>query len=483
MPFNQVHLIDNLDAIFRERFPDATVQMNCTGVCKAISLCYINQLFYSADQGVSFLEMLQTLGLPRVEGQNIASIYLNSLYQETELLRIFMQDPEIESILPGLEDRLRKKHQQLALIENLFLLHAKDNLSDPNALYVAHIRDECYKITGLDDYVRCAFLVSSDSQIESFFTPGHEASPFVENGIYELSTHSHSMLVKVDKESCLELFDPNQGWLTEQEVKTFFKSNSNLSELSNFYKFNQDTYFMGVYALSPIETKNDPYHQPIAAVTEEQKNTVVAKIKAAQEAFKNQIQSNDSSNINVVGKDGKTPLHWAVTRNQKDLLKVLLSIPGIDINYVDAEGMTAFQLAVVAENKECVDMLWAVPGIDVYHLDALGGADLYLTEENEHKESIRALLGVGADINFIDNDGQTPLHLAAQQGNGESDGILLEADAKINLADKNGLSSLSLPIGQNNSDVLSVPLLFTKDNQPKDPKSSQHIPQPSAPTP
>ena len=114
----------------------------------------------------------------------------------------------------------------------------------------------------------------------------------------------------------------------------------------------------------------------------------------------------DGADINALGKDEDTPLHWAVRFNSKSELIALLLDSGANINALDKNGDTPLH--------------WAV-------------------RFNRKSEVIALLLDSGANINALDKNGDTPLHWAAAfSRTPEVISLLLDRGAKTNVQDKGG---------------------------------------------
>jgi ankyrin repeat protein len=419
--FNQHYLISNLNGIFREKFPNTDIQFNTEGICRAISLCYAHQLFFNQDKGASFLNMLQALGQPESEGQKSATTYLDNLYKKIEELKELLKATSItDEHYSQLQETLREKHEQLAFIENFFLLHANDP-SDLNSLFLFNVHDEFYKITGLQDYAHAFFLISSDTQLESFFNPKNSLSPFAQNGIYELNTYSHSMLVKIEA-GVLAIFDPNQGWLNEKEVKSFFKAKD---KNNGFLKLNKNTYFLEVHALTPLDTQNNLDHR---SITEEQKTAVIEKIKSVQEQLKQDTLSQLNNIKNLEIKDGQTPLHVATTYHKIDLVNLLLNFDNIKLNHKDKNGHTPISLAAKMGYMNIVRSLIDA-GAHINLADKNGYTPLSLAAQMGHVDIVRALLENGAKVNHY--EGQPPLYCAAKMGHVDIVRALLDAGARV----------------------------------------------------
>lgn len=57
--------------------------------------------------------------------------------------------------------------------------------------------------------------------------------------------------------------------------------------------------------------------------------------------------------------DGETVLHYAAANQDLDMIKILLSLPGIDVNFIDDRGWTPIATASANENDEAIDLLLA----------------------------------------------------------------------------------------------------------------------------
>ena len=89
----------------------------------------------------------------------------------------------------------------------------------------------------------------------------------------------------------------------------------------------------------------------------------------------------EREDINTVGPDGTTPLHWAVRADDLQKVESLIRA-GAKVNAADRYGITALNLASVNGNAQIV----------------------------------RKLLEVGADPNVVDLTGETVLMAAARTG-------------------------------------------------------------------
>lgn len=61
--------------------------------------------------------------------------------------------------------------------------------------------------------------------------------------------------------------------------------------------------------------------------------------------------------INDLDEAGLGLIHWAADRNQLDVLRILLGLPGLNINLQDSEGQTALHYAASCGHKDCLELL------------------------------------------------------------------------------------------------------------------------------
>lgn len=81
-----------------------------------------------------------------------------------------------------------------------------------------------------------------------------------------------------------------------------------------------------------------------------------------QAAKKNDVSTmkvyiSSNANLNCQDKDGFTPLMFASLNNYTELVKLLVSKPGVNLNLKNNYGYSALTLAVVFGNTEIQDIL------------------------------------------------------------------------------------------------------------------------------
>ncbi|MCK5683641.1 ankyrin repeat domain-containing protein [bacterium] len=130
----------------------------------------------------------------------------------------------------------------------------------------------------------------------------------------------------------------------------------------------------------------------------------------------------DGADIEALGPDGKTLLHYAVYSGSEDTIRLLLD-SGLDIEIKSTNGETAFTEAVKKKK-------------------------LNLSE---------FLLQNGAYIDSIDRKGLTPLHYAVLNKDSEMVELLLSYNADSTVKDKNNKTVIDIPTSDEIKDLLSNP--------------------------
>lgn len=123
---------------------------------------------------------------------------------------------------------------------------------------------------------------------------------------------------------------------------------------------------------------------------------------ASKNSIKSMLKHITNINTNICG---VTPLIWAASYCEKDIVEILLS-QGADTNLQADDGTSALMCAATKGNKDIVELLLN-HGADA-NLQADDGVTALMCAATQGNEDIvEILLSQGADANIKDNEGST----------------------------------------------------------------------------
>ena len=185
--------------------------------------------------------------------------------------------------------------------------------------------------------------------------------------------------------------------------------------------------------------------------------------------------------LNSQNKMGKSPLSWAIDKNQIEIVQVLLTEynlnskminnalfdavhlgdidiakllieNGADINTQKEFGNTSLHLAVREKNFDLVKLLIEY-GADVNIKNNADWTPLHWTASNGYYDVAKLLIENGADVNIKGDTGWTPLHEAAFIGYYDVAKLLIENGADVNIKDEDGWTPLHEAAFKGNIDI------------------------------
>ncbi len=192
---------------------------------------------------------------------------------------------------------------------------------------------------------------------------------------------------------------------------------------------------------------------------------------------------NNGSDSNAQNLKGRTPLHCAVVRGDKDLVVQLLNAGG-SLNCRTKTGMTVCELAKrMRPNKQVIDYLEALvenyakklqEAVDTQNCAAIqkildacidcideyndeGHTVLYEAVKNKYREVVACLVKNNAAINKATRDTEwTPLHVAAYNGDVATMNALFEGKPEVNMLDAQGRTPLHIAMQHGQIDIVTL---------------------------
>jgi ankyrin repeat protein len=264
-------------------------------------------------------------------------------------------------------------------------------------------------------------LHDEKSKLERIFTLEDSMCPFHAEGIYELITPDHSLVVNVDQHG-LHLFDSNHG---------FFNNSKEISELLfRFYKKNKtEQLFLGINCFKPKDKKG--MDQSLT----ESETAIQEKLKVGYNNWMDSIPKEQQ--------DGLTGdiLFFAIVKHQLPIIKKLLSseltnntaLFNLDKSQGEPPLMVACRYGHLEIVQELLNPLYSKL-IDLkQQKDKFNKTALMVACEHGHLEVVQELLKLTGirqiDLNEKDDfDNYTGLILACKNGHLEIVQELLKSD-------------------------------------------------------
>ncbi|XP_038061729.1 E3 ubiquitin-protein ligase MIB2-like [Patiria miniata] len=162
--------------------------------------------------------------------------------------------------------------------------------------------------------------------------------------------------------------------------------------------------------------------------------------------------------VNYKDKDGDSPLLFAISKNNKQIIHLLINHPRINLRQVNKKGFNSLHHAVFCQNSFAVEWILGnspdminvakTDGFTALHIAATNGLDevilILVKQANCNKE-------------LKNNDGQTALHLATNDTYNKCIEALVNNGANVNAQDSDGDTSLHLVmIEASMKDILRV---------------------------
>lgn len=155
--------------------------------------------------------------------------------------------------------------------------------------------------------------------------------------------------------------------------------------------------------------------------------------------------------VDVIAKDGQTPLMKASGFGHVDVVKVLLAA-GANVNAEDAGGETALSRT----RHPSVARVLLEAGARINHQDKRGFSALSRSANSGTEEMVQLLLSAGASVHTSDLLGNTPLRSAAALGHLQVARLLLKAGANVNAKNHKGDTPLTFACANGQLEIVNV---------------------------
>ena len=144
-----------------------------------------------------------------------------------------------------------------------------------------------------------------------------------------------------------------------------------------------------------------------------------------------------STDTNLRGDDGYTPLMLAAQNGHTSVVRILLN-KGADTSIKDGAGFNALILSAQNGHLSATTLLMEA-GADLHAKNSEGHTPLHVATLNEHLEIMTALVEAGADLEAVTSEGYTPLHISAQNGHPVLATFLRDAGADLHATIRGGI--------------------------------------------
>jgi ankyrin repeat protein len=135
-----------------------------------------------------------------------------------------------------------------------------------------------------------------------------------------------------------------------------------------------------------------------------------ASVRGQTEAIAKMVAA--GTDANARGKDGMTPLQWAIIKGSKTGFRALLE-RGANPNLQTKDGDSAMLLAAIAEDSEFLRLALEHGGNPNLVDPSTARTPIYESITHLRLDNITTLMDSGADLNFRDRTGSTPVMRAA----------------------------------------------------------------------
>lgn len=145
-------------------------------------------------------------------------------------------------------------------------------------------------------------------------------------------------------------------------------------------------------------------------------------------------------NIHTLNDENAALLQQATSSGDIEIIRLLLTVPGIDVNLQDGFGDTALHMAAQEGEADIVELLLAAPGIDINRKNSLDETPLDIAKENDYTGIVEMLINAGGAC-----DESSDAAAAEEEDDDSDDDVQVYVGKLQRLWNMNGCHEANLP--------------------------------------
>ncbi|ARE67600.1 SWPV1-034 [Shearwaterpox virus] len=169
------------------------------------------------------------------------------------------------------------------------------------------------------------------------------------------------------------------------------------------------------------------------------------------------IQCN--ADIDIIDKNNRTPLFYAVKNNDYEMVKLLLN-KGANVNIQDSIGYSCLHIATIRNSNIEIIKALIDNKIDLNAYDWIGRTPLHISVIKSNFDAVKLLVRAGAYINVKDRCRKFPIYYAVSKSDNLISGLLLKHGANPNTINDNEETLLHMAVTSNNILLVEQLLLY-----------------------
>lgn len=170
---------------------------------------------------------------------------------------------------------------------------------------------------------------------------------------------------------------------------------------------------LGAFLLASCQAIGEPSSKMKASdLFSSARETALAEAAARGQTSRLKELSDQGVDVNARGKDGVTPLMWALVQGSKPGFKYLLE-HGANPNLQTAQGDSVMRLGAMHEDSEYLALALKNKGDPNLVDPETGKTPIFSGMDSLRPKNIHLLIEAGAKLDFLDLTGNTPMMRAA----------------------------------------------------------------------